>query len=272
MALAHEYWLKYLITTVGYNYTQIRTACNLYELVIPDRQYVHDLRDELATTRPKPYRKGSDAARSWLRSQKLLAISQNDKWVQRARDFLGDVKLRAVLEALIIADTPREDIPSYCLTLCGVSPPAKAIAYFEHYFWNPSVMRLTHWKEQLDDHPRKDILIRCRERGHVFALWQLGFRQEVAKDDILKGVLHEATMRYFDISGKQNNRDTAATAKLWSDTIFRAMEEMERSGDGMQQVIEELRAISIRLDETDIKPASEVTGGNDSLSKKKNAP
>ena len=105
------------------------------------------------------------------------------------------------------------------------------------------------------------MLLNCHERGPEFALWKLGYREDIPQDKIVRGVLHEATMRYFETSGKENTRDTAMTAKMWSETIFRSLEEMNKTGDGVQRVLDDLRHLALKLEDTGIKDVNSVTGG-----------
>ena len=109
------------------------------------------------------------------------------------------------------------------------------------------------------------MLVACHERGYEFALWKLGFRENIPQDQIVRNVLHEATMRYFETGGRDNTRDTAMTAKMWSETIFKSLEEMNKTGDGVQRVLDDLRHLALKLEETGIKDIDFITGGNHSV-------
>ena len=170
----------------------------------------------------------------------------------KSRDYLGNYKIRPVLEALIIAGTDRKSIPEYCAKICGKKPSLKSVKLFEHYSWNRSLLAPSEWSEYLKQHANGSTLLECYRRGPVYALWKLGYREQVSQEEVVRGILHESTMRYFETGSENNSRDTALTAKLWSEQVFRALEELGKTGDGVQQVLRELKNIAIHLEKTDI--------------------
>jgi len=223
----------------------------LYRFPEPSREYLQELASKLQETKP-PGRKNSAATRRWLRRQRIASLIDSNKHVVKARDFLGNPKLRLALEALIISDASRSSLPRYCKAIAGVLPHPKEVKFFEHYFWNVNLLSPQEWTEYLSEHPDEEFLTEARERGPQYTLWKLGYREEIAQEDIVKAVLHEATMRFFETGSKKNTKDTAVIAKLWSEQIFRSMEELGKSGDAVQEVLNQLKNIAIRLDRTDI--------------------
>jgi len=261
MKQPNENWLKYLLVSSGPTYDDIVDLAGLYGFPPPMLDYLQELNSKLSETKPKPFRKDSTKVRNWLRRQRVMSLISGDYDALRARKFLGDKKIRPVLESLLLADTDRILIPTYCEVLTGKKPTVKSVQLFEHYFWNRDLLSFFEWEIYLTSHPNGKTLLNCHERGTEFALWRLGYREDMPQDQIVKGVLHEATMRYFETSGKDNTRDTAMTAKMWAETIFKSLEEMGKTGDGVQRVLDDLRHLALRLDETDIDSVDSVTGG-----------
>tara|TARA_Y100000310_G_C20548240_1_gene746695 strand:+ start:184 stop:945 length:762 start_codon:yes stop_codon:yes gene_type:complete len=230
----------------------IMSMAALYGFLEPSREYLQELAGRLQETKPTPFRKNSSMVRRWLRRQRVTSLIDANKHTVKARDYLGNSKLRLALEALILADANRDAIPNYCKAICGVRPHPKEVSFFEHYFWNVGLLSPQEWTEYLSDHHDGDLLNEARKRGPQYALWKLGYREEVLQEDIVKAVLHEATMRFFETGSRKNGKDTAVTAKLWSEQIFRSLEELGKSGDAVQEVLNQLKNITIRLDRTDI--------------------
>ena len=262
MKQPNENWLKYLLVSSGPTYENIVDLAALYGFPPPLLEYLQELNGKLSETRPKPFRQDSTKVRNWLRRQRVMSLMNGDKDALKARKYLGDKKIRPVLESLILADTPRDSIPGYCEAIAGKKPSLKSVQLYEHYFWNRDSMSFFEWEVYLTCHPNGKVLLDCHERGPEFALWKLGYREDIPQDQIVKGVLHEATMRYFETTGKDNTRDTAMTAKMWSETIFRSLEEMNKTGDGVQRVLDDLKHLALRLEGTNIKDIDSVTGGN----------
>ena len=265
MKQPNENWLKYLLISSGPTYDDIVDLAVLYGFSAPTRDYLQELNNKISETKPKPFRKNSTKVRNWLRRQRVMSLINGDRDAVSARKFLGDTKMRPVLEALILADADRASIPKYCETIAGKKPTEKSVRLFEHYFWNRDSLSFFEWEVYLTSHPNGKMLVACHERGYEFALWKLGFRENIPQDQIVRNVLHEATMRYFETGGRDNTRDTAMTAKMWSETIFKSLEEMNKTGDGVQRVLDDLRHLALKLEETGIKDIDFITGGNHSV-------
>jgi len=269
MSLPHEYWIKYMLLHPDVKKKSIPQVAELYGLIVPSAAQIKKIADKLNSTKPKPFNLKSTKVRNWLRRQRVYSMMFEHKDAVEARSFLGNHKLRRCLQFLIMADTPRKRIPEYCAERSGVKPSVGAVKLFEHYFWKRDNLPFHEWVKLLEKHPDKEHLLDCHERGAEFALWKLGYREEIPTDFIVKGVLHEATMRFFETGGRRNSRDTAMTAKLWSETIFRSLEELNKSGDAVQEILDELKQIAIKLEKADIKSIEELTEGRHSRTKGK---
>ena len=264
MRQPNEYWLKYMLIHSGASYSDIISASEMYGFVPPIQSYLQDLRQTIDRTKPKPFRVNTPTTRTWLRRQRVMSLVSGDKEALKARDYLGDTKLRPVLEALLISDTKKSDIPEVCKELTGKKITVQSIKFFEHYFWNRNSLTLKEWELYLAEHPAGEMLLACRERGTEYALWKLGYRIDMEHEEVVRGVLHEATMRFFEVGSKKNSKDTALTAKLWSEQIFKSLEELNKSGDAVQEVLEDLKNITIRLEKSSIKDIESLSGGNHS--------
>ena len=264
MRQPNEYWLKYMLIHSGASYSDIISAAEMYGFIAPTQSYLQSLRHTIDRTKPKPFRLNSVAARTWMRRQRVMSLVSADKEAIKARDYLGDTKLRPVLEALLISDTEKSRIPELCKDITGKKVTAKSVKFFEHYFWNRNLLTLKEWEGYLSEHENGDVLISCRERGTEYALWKLGYRIDIEHEEVVRGVLHEATMRFFEVGTKANSKDTALTAKLWSEQIFRSLEELSKSGDAVQEVLEDLKNITIRLEKSSIKDIEALSNGNHS--------
>jgi hypothetical protein len=256
----NEYWLKYLILFSGMTPKQIASTAGLYEFPAPSSGYILELTATLGKTKPKPFRTTSAKTRAWIRRQRVMSLFKDDKDALAARELLGIPRARRVINALLLADTPPQEIAGHVLSLTGQSPTAKTISLYRHYFWNTKLLSIREWVSYLKDHCDGRVLESCLHQGAEHALWKLGHRVEVAQEDVLRGIFHESSMRFFELSQSENGRDTALTAKLWAESVFRAAEELSRSGDAVKQVIGELKNMAIRLGRRDISSIDVLDG------------
>ena len=264
MALPHDYWLKYMLTYVEASVKDVQAASELYGLGIPGASYLRDLRNALKQGRPKPFRKNSSQVKRWIRRQRIMSLVREDKHIKSVRFILSDHRVRKTTQLLLISGACPEDIAEYVKEITGKKLHAKAINLFRHYFWNVEKLSLEQWSVFLKDWPDRDLYLNCRERGEDYTLWKLGYRIDTTDNELLACMLHEAQNRFFETSGRGNTKDTAATAKLWADIAFRALDEKNKSGDAVKQVLDELKSIAIHLNDTKTPSIDEVSNGRHS--------
>lgn len=203
-------------------------------------------------TRPSPFRMDFSASRNWVRRQRFLSMARGDDHATNARELLGNAKCRKVVETLLLANMDPESVAKYVLEITGVSVHKKTIDLYRHYFWNRDLLSTREWLDYLGEYDGGNILSACYSQGGEYALWKLGHRVKLPKEEVLNSVFHESAMRFFETSQFDNTRDTAMTAKLWAESLFKASEELDKSGDAVKQVLDNLKDIAIKLGKRDI--------------------
>jgi len=179
-------------------------------------------------------------------------MARADEHAANARELLGNVKCRRVVETLLLANMDIQAVSEFVLEITGISVHKKTVDLYRHYFWNRDLLSTREWLDYLEEYDNGKILASCYSQGGEYALWKLGHRVSLPKEEILTSVFHESAMRFFETSQFDNTRDTAMTAKLWAESLFKANEELEKSGDAVKQVLENLKDIAIKLGKRDI--------------------
>lgn len=258
MKQPNEYWLKYMLLFSGLSHEQIAESARMSGMPDPSVAYLRDLSDKLQETRPPRFDLGNSASRAWVRRQRIMSMAVGQKYALQAREILGDTKVRPVVETLIISDASLEDVSKYTREITGKKLSKKAIDLYRHYFWNRQLLSSSEWLAFLDSYENGDALKLCYKQGLEYALWRLGYRVELSQQDVLRSVFHESAMRFFETTNSPNNRDTAMTAKMWAENIFKATEELNKTGDEVRQVLDELKTVAIKLGKRDISSIEEL--------------
>lgn len=248
----NEYWLKYMLVFSGLTHEQIVATAEMYQLVPPTVRYLRQLETQLNETKPRPFRGESATCRAWTRRQRIMSLASSEPHAVAARELLADNKVRPVLEALLIADTPLADVATYVERITRRVLPIETIDKFRHYFWDRDLLSQAEWRTHLQDHPKRTELLASHQLGTEYALWTVGYRVEVAKQDALQLVLHESTMRFAELKTFPNGMKTATAARFWADNMFRAIDTLDKTGDSIKQVVDELRSVAIRLGRREI--------------------
>tara|TARA_Y100000114_G_C11764016_1_gene332043 strand:- start:11184 stop:11969 length:786 start_codon:yes stop_codon:yes gene_type:complete len=247
-----EYWLKYMLMFSDLSNAQISETAVMYGMQPPSIEYLSGLREGLMGTRPSPFRMDFAPSRNWVRRQRFLSMARGDEHASNARELLGNTKCRKVVETLLLANMEVGPVSEFVLEITGVSVPKKTVDLYRHYFWNRDLLSTREWLDYLDEYENGKMLSSCYSQGGEYALWKLGHRVDLPKEEVLSSVFHESAMRFFETSQFDNTRDTAMTAKLWAESLFKANEELEKSGDAVKQVLDNLKDIAIKLGKRDI--------------------
>jgi hypothetical protein len=261
MRLPNEYWLRYMIGTNASD-AAIYSSSELYGFDDPEVEYLESLRQQV----PQPPQENSSSARSWFRRQKVLSLVLGKPDALEARDYLGDGRIRHILEVLILADTERGDIPAYVKDLTGVKVNMGAVRLFEHYFWNRSLLNEEEWKDFVSIRDDREYLAMAYKQGAEYALWKKGYRLEIDHAEMLEVVAHESIMRFLETSELKNDRHTALTAKLWSEVYYGALDGRERTGSAADAVIDKLKQLSLDVDNERVKSVDIIREGKNIIS------
>lgn len=248
----NEYWLKYMLVFSGATREQIRETAKMHRLTPPDLTYLRSLSTQLDLTKPNPFRRESTGGRAWIRRQRIMSLAVEDSHAVGARSLLDDNKVRPILEALIMAGMEPSDISTYVRLITKRAVPADTVDKYRHYFWNRDLLSVAEWGEYLHKHPNGSTLMSCHHLGSEYALWTVGYRVEVSKQEALQMILHESIMRFAELGTHRNGVQTATAAKFWAENTFKAIESLDKKGDSIKEVVADLRAISIRLGRRDI--------------------
>jgi hypothetical protein len=248
----NEYWLKYMLVFSGATRAQIRSTAEMYRLVPPELDYLRELNAQLDLTKPRPFRGDSAISRGWTRRQRIMSLAREDPHALEARTLLVDNKVRPILEALIMAGMEPASIAQYVHLITKRNYSAETVDKYRHYFWNRDLLTVAEWWEYLARHPSGKTLMSCHHLGEEYALWSVGYRVEVTKEQALQLILHESVMRFAELGTFPNGIKTATAARFWAENTFKAIETLDKTGDSVKQVVAELRSISIRLGRRDI--------------------
>jgi len=285
MRVPYERWLKCLVQFQGMTIQEAILVADSYGFIPPTNETLTFVRLELARGRPKPFKPESTETIRWIRDAGLWSMHVETEHVTAARGILSQLQLRRVVEFLLAANSPHNVVSEYARDVLGIDIDAAAIAAYEHYFWDTNSLTQRQWvayfkgefhqerKDQAANGVRakdmtvpimslqsKKMLDTMRMRSPEYALWQLGHRVELGRDQVLGSMFHEAAMRFTETSLMSNCLHTAQTAKLWTEILMSSDDRLAGTGNQTQQLLEELRSIRIRTQEMKVSSIEELRG------------
>jgi hypothetical protein len=264
--LPYENWLYYLLKFSSFKKSEV------YDIIEhrggfprPSPEEVKEAMTRLKATKPDgDCRKGSRGRIRWVRQLGLLDVVHGTRQSSEAFSILDDVSARSIVELLLATNTPLEDIQEYLSRFTGRDASFEGLELYRHLFWDSTRMTSVCWRRYVDAFMKVDryhgqLLGNCIElRSPEFALWKLGHRVEIDRDDMLKSMFHEAGMRFMETTFMKNGQGTSITAKNWSDIVMTADERMNAGSDKIRQALEELKNLQIRLGNREISSADKL--------------
>lgn len=254
MRLPYEYWLKYLLVSAQSTTEQIAQLCELHQLPVPEDAYLTRLRGELGGRRHI-----TDAPT--LRRLKIKALATSEPDAVAARELLSEYRIRPALELLIISGMSDSDVSYYAEFILKRVIPVNVVAMYRHYFWNPSLLSNHDWELFFlgckDKHHSKK-LNQGLLRGDEFALWKLGFIKESEHRSIISNMFYESAMRFKELSAYSNGHDTALSAKMWAETVFKSAEFLSRDEDAIKSTVEDLNSFALKLGRREISSVASL--------------
>ena len=210
----------------------------------PPAAYLTTLRKQVAAWKKEG---GVSRPDYWARVAKVVGLADQREDALQARELLENAKARPALELLLTAGLSVDDVHRFLRNKTAVRTSLEIVKLYAHYFWDASLMSETAWYTLFTVHPKGALLRGCLAQGPDFALWKLGHLGEFKPTDVVKRVMAESAMRFMELTHLEPSRDTAFQAKLWAENIFKASEQLDRSGDAVKQIIDEIKGVSLRL-------------------------
>lgn len=249
----NEHWLRAVLVATDASATELKELAVGYGFHPPSNEYYKYLVESIKDGRPSAIDLRSAETQLYLRRQRLTSAVRRDSDFEMACSALMNGRVRKVLEHLLLSEAPVEEIPEYLKSITGARMEARAVRVYAHFFWNRSILSDAEWDRYLSNagHEDRSTLIGGIVHGYEYALWQLGYRVEVPTPDAMRMIMNEGLMRFMETKNMKNGKDTALTAKLWSEQVHQASTALSAGGDGLGQVLDKLRAISIKLETND---------------------
>ena len=285
MRVPYERWLKCLLQFQGMTSAQVILVADSYGFIPPTADTITFIRGELSQTRPSPFHEESAEAIRWIREQGLWGMARGAEHVTAARAILGQLQLRRTLDFLLAANTPHADVAAYAKDITGAELSEATVAAYEHYFWDVNLLNHRQWvtffKAEFAEERQaqmaagvrpkdltlpfmskqsKKLLDTFRLRSPEFAMWQLGYRVDVQRGQVLGAMFHYTATRFTETSLMNNNLHTAQTAKLWSEILNNADDRLSGSEDRTKELLNELRSLRIRTKDAKVSSIDDLRG------------
>lgn len=260
--LPNETWLLYLIGGAGLANAQITALSKMHGFVSPKGTLLTELRRNITDYRAN--NPPVNGVERWPMAAKVIGLVEERPAAIEAREMMMDPKVRPILELMFTAGASIDDVHKYVKDSSAVSRSRNAVALYQHYFWDKSRMTDSLWYSLFNSHPRGAVLRGCYQNGVDYALWKLGTLPNFRPEEVVRRVLAESAMRFMETAHMDPDEATARQAKFWAENIFKANDQLSKSGDALKTVIDEVKSVSLRLGTRNISSLEDLRNGEHS--------
>lgn len=254
--LPNDTWLIYLLGGARLSGPDIRKLSIINGFVPATTAHLAVLRREVAAHR-------SELGDDWAMGGRVAGLVESSPDAVAAREMMMDPKVRPALELMFTAGASVGDLHEYVNTITSVRRSIEAVALYQHYFWDSQHMTDALWYELFKVHPRGALLRGCYQNGVDYALWKLGKVPSFRPEDVVRRVLSESTMRFMETTHMVPDESTARQGKFWAENIFKASDQLGKTGDGLKKIIDEVKSVSLRLGKRQISSLEDLRNGSD---------
>lgn len=212
-----EYFVRYLISKrdEASSSETISAILDDHEIVYPGITYIEKLIERMSPF-PEPFQAVPSkkhkqehlVTRQWLKKKGIHDLWYPTEHVQEAFKILGEPRVRALLEDLLLSPMRIEDVVQQANKHFDIKLTIEGVATFRHYFWNKRLLTDDEWITVLEE--RKP----------------LSTATTIVK--LAPDVAHMVVPYVLGLSGPSPNITSGMVAKRMRDIAFEKVLEIER--------------------------------------------
>lgn len=266
-----RYWISFLLSRCEHSFDEIKAMCQMIQLGAVTNEYLSQLRDQLLTDMPVPFRGTNLAHRPsvvFVRRHQIYEAWSRPPEMVEAIDLLGEPRRRALLETFMLSPLT----PEQALTRInrGADKPISLEAYrlFQHYFWNASLLNGEEWgdyirRRRVAHEEWLQLAVKAQgPSGVQLLLWKTGMGA-VRHIDAGKLFTHLRNIAYFkalELEHEPASKDHSTAFRNYVLSAKMAQEEATASATAMTDVLDSFRAFQLQTAEQPVTTVDALSG------------
>lgn len=213
-----ENFIKYLMTSGHPNQDQNEwiqfMVVQGFGFPSPQPDYLNWLRTDLTTKKPAdfdPSNRYHTASRRFMRQEGILGMHSRDKSVLEANQIVLNIRIRPVLESLILGRLEPKDIAKKINSKMGTFYTSDGIDAYRHYYWQVNILRVEDWTVLLEQYEvQRQNVLAITQVGASMALHKHGFQQAIDSKSMLRTIQESL---FFDFQEWKTKRHGSERTK-----------------------------------------------------------
>lgn len=246
-----EYFIRFLISRRDTDTETIGAMLDDHEIIYKDTRYLEKVRSSLEPV-PDPFlvvpskrsNEAHIATKQWLKKKGIHDLWYPTEAVQESYRILGEPRVRAMLEDLLLSPMRVEDITQHVNKHFGISLSVDGVSTFGHYFWNKNLLTPDEWMFVLDDrkpHSASQAIVRAApDVANMVVPWVTGLAgppTSINSGLVARRIRDVAFLKMLEIERRPAGEDNAKTMAQYMKVICQAEGEMRQSDVALKDVL-----------------------------------
>jgi hypothetical protein len=199
---------------------------------------------------------------AFMRDEKIYSLWSPNKNTKRvfAEMLDGHNLLKTDLHILLMGRLPDKVIVDRINIKYRIANPFNEamIAAYRHFFWNVGVATPEEWERVLAGHASRDALMASLYCGEQQALYRAGFNPRVDGRAMLKEIMRQGYFRLQSLRFHEDTKYAIDTYAKLSARLLSVYEVLYAEGAGLQDQLQEFRAILMRHEDPAVKMVDDL--------------
>ena len=199
------YYIKYLMSLLvpeAKDDKWVSMMVTAFALPTPKDKYLQTVRTALTPKFPPSYQPTNRYHREtvkFLRAEGIWGLHNPDEDVTQATQLLSNMRVRPVVEQLLLGRLEPREIAKKVNARFGVHFTASIVDAYSHYYWNVPLLRVEDWNEVFsEEETTKSRAMTVIQGGPAMALHMAGFEQRIESKLILRDMLESVYFEFRD--------------------------------------------------------------------------
>ena len=257
--LLYERWLRTQLLK-GAALNKIERLIYLYQLQPPSAADLALTREFVSNDKPTRLDLRHPSAVKWLADNKLLAsFTDSPAYTEAVTKILPNKALRKAVQVLLLARVELDEMSTIIKARYGAVLEPPVLAAYRDAFFDVNIANSESLKTLFKSYPDGFTYKTVYASGSPeIALWKLGFRTEVKKEDAFRLVVNEALMRFMETNTLPSSMQTAIAAEKWVNIMVTADSVLTGTSGKADELLKILKHIKMDTENVTVKSLEEL--------------
>jgi hypothetical protein len=246
-----EYFIRFLFSRREHDVDTIEGVLDDHEIAYPTGRYLEKVQLSLEPY-PEPFaavpkKKDKDAhlvTRQWMKRKGIHDLWYPTEPVQEAYRILGEPRVRALTEDLLLSPMRVEDATIQLNKYFKISLTPDGVATYGHYFWNKILLTDDEWMSLLDERKpngaAQSIVRAAPDTANMIVPWVTGLSgppPNITSGSVSRRIRDVAFMKLLEIERQPAGELHSRTMSQYMKVVCSAEAEMRQSDVALKDVL-----------------------------------